>query len=89
MYESRIEYNPNNHIFPACKHAEQLSKRTHTYTLDLNQFKGLTINYGPGLIKIGSGVQYLHTIIQGLLYRWTEHSADFFLKKCPLGELGK
>ena len=23
---------------------------------------------------------------QGLLYRWTEHSADFFLKKWPLGE---
>ena len=23
---------------------------------------------------------------QGLLYRWTEHSADFFLKKLPLGE---
>ena len=23
--------------------------------------------------------------MQGLLYRWTEHSADFFLKKLPLG----
>ena len=26
---------------------------------------------------------------QGLLYRWTEHSADFFLKKCPLREGNK
>jgi hypothetical protein len=25
---------------------------------------------------------------QGLLYRWTEHSADLFLKKLPLGEGG-
>ena len=24
-------------------------------------------------------------LIQGLLHRWTEHSADFFLKKWPLG----
>ena len=26
---------------------------------------------------------------QGLLYRWTEHSADFFLKKIPLEEGSK
>ena len=28
-------------------------------------------------------------LIQGLLYRWTEHSADLFWKKCPLGEESK
>ena len=31
----------------------------------------------------------MHRDIQGLLYGWTEHSADFFLKKFPLGEGSK
>ena len=33
----------------------------------------------------GVFLTYLPTLIQGLLYRWTEHSADFFGKKSTGG----
>ena len=61
-------------MFKAFEDREMFQKWSET-----NQFVAV-----PMLI-----IMDLMNLDQGLLYRWTEHSADFFLKKIPLGEGSK